>query len=108
MFRILLYHMRYASVRLDDERKNVHAAGAVTDVEPVLEKLNKLRVWKKRGKVAPHKPLLVLYALGQFSQGKERLCYSDVDKPLQSLLSEFGLGQSRGTEHPFWRLQNDG
>ena len=78
-------------------------------LEAVLEKLDKLRIWQKRGQSAPHKPLLMLYALGQFSQGKEALSFSEVDPALRTLLKEFGPRLQRmQSEYPFWRLQNDG
>ena len=78
-------------------------------LESVLEKLGELRIWKKGGKNAPHKPLLLLYALGQFSQGKETLPFSDVDRALRTLLKEFGSRlRYIHPEYPFWRLQNDG
>ena len=75
----------------------------------VLEKLGKLRIWKRHGQSAPHKPLLLLYAIGQFSQGKEALPYSAVDPALRKLLERFGPSLKHfHTEYPFWRLQNDG
>jgi len=68
-----------------------------------------MRVWKRNGVSAPHKPLLILYALGKLLNGESRLIpFSEVDEVLGNLLKEFGPGGSRkGTEFPFWRLQND-
>lgn len=77
--------------------------------EKILERLANLRMWQRRGHYAPHKPLLVLYALGQFSQGNEVLPYTAVDTALGRLLKEFGPRlRFIHTEYPFWRLQNDG
>jgi putative restriction endonuclease len=59
---------------------------------------------------APHKPLLVLYALGRWSGGDEAdIPFKDIDRDLTPLLKEFGPPrQSYHPEYPFWRLQNDG
>jgi putative restriction endonuclease len=66
-------------------------------------------MWAQYGRVAPHKPLLALYALGQFARGKEVIPFQDVDRDLSRLLKQFGpKTKSIHTEYPFWRLQNDG
>ena len=81
----------------------------MTDLESVLEKLGNLRIWRRHGQSAPHKPLLMLYALGQFSQGKQTLSFSEVDPALRALLKGVGPQLKHiHTEYPFWRLQNDG
>lgn len=76
-----------------------------------LKKLfRNITVWKKGQQRAPHKPLLLLYALANLSRGGgARLPYSLVDKDLRSLLIQFGpTRKSDHPEFPFWRLQNDG
>jgi putative restriction endonuclease len=75
-----------------------------------LNQLQSLNVWRRNGERAPHKPLLLLLALGALSRGKPRLLpYSEIDKPLQNLLRAFGPPRkSFHSEYPFWRLQNDG
>ena len=67
-------------------------------------------MWRSAGKRAPHKPLLVLYAIGKLLRGESRLIpYSEVDEGLGKLLQEFGLRRlKQGTQYPFWRLRNDG
>jgi putative restriction endonuclease len=68
-----------------------------------------IRVWARGDERAPHKPLLLLYALGRCSRGEPRLIpYADVDRDLRSLLVQFGpRRKSQHPEYPFWRLQND-
>ena len=80
------------------------------DRESILQKFETLNIWRKDGARAPHKPLLVLYAIGELLRGKDRLLpYSETDKNLEELLSEFGTWRSRrGTHYPFWRLKSDG
>lgn len=79
------------------------------DIRSVLERIDGMNIWKRRGQLAPHKPLLVLYALGQLARGNERVSYDTVHRDLGGLLREFG--PQRRTQHPeqpFWRLQADG
>lgn len=74
----------------------------------LLKRLSALKMWGRGGKIAPHKPLLVLYALGQFARGTKVIPFVDVDKKLGQLLRDFGGNlKSIHTEYPFWRLQND-
>jgi putative restriction endonuclease len=59
---------------------------------------------------APHKPLLILLALGQLQTKQTRfLPYEEVRNSLKNLLIEFGpKRQSYHPEQPFVRLSNDG
>jgi putative restriction endonuclease len=76
----------------------------------VLEKFDALNIWSRGGERAVNKPLLLLFALGRWSQGDEvDLPYTEVEDKLRKLLMEFG--PPRHTVHPeyaFYRLQNDG
>lgn len=71
---------------------------------------DRITVWKRGGQRAPHKPLLVLYALGRCYRNERRLIpYSEVHRELTKLLIEFGpTRKSYHPEYPFWRLRNDG
>lgn len=79
--------------------------------DPVIAMFAGLRVWKKGGERAPHKPLLVLLALGRWVQGERGpFAFGVVEKPLARLLTEFGPPR-RGSPQPalpFWHLQTDG
>jgi len=60
-----------------------------TELESAFSRLN---VWRRRGERAPHKTLLVLYALGKCSRGESRLIpYREIDERMRDLLVEFGL-----------------
>lgn len=67
-------------------------------------------MWRRKDERAPHKPLLVLYALGQLQAGAGRLIpFSQLETPLERLLEEFGPPRkSPHPELPFYHLQNDG
>lgn len=67
-------------------------------------------MWGSGDQRAPHKPLLLLLALGRLQRGEGRLAsFEEVKKPLAELLRRFG--RPRKTLHPinpFQRLANDG
>lgn len=68
-----------------------------------------LTVWKRGDQRAPHKPLLVLYALGRLVQGDRWLEFSEIEEDLSDLLIEFGPPRkNHHPEYPFWYLQSDG
>ncbi len=76
----------------------------------ILKAFDRINVWSRGSEHAPHKPLLVLYALGQLSRGGPNLvAFRDLSPKLTELLKEFGPTRlSYHPEYPFWRLQNDG
>jgi putative restriction endonuclease len=80
------------------------------DPAELRRRFNSLTVWKRGGERAPHKPLLVIYAIARLLRGEPRMiAYAEVDRDLGKLLVEFGPPrQSVHPEYPFWRLQNDG
>ena len=80
------------------------------DREEIIQRFETLSLWRREGERAPHKPLLVLYAIGRLLRDGVRLIpYSEIDENLERLLREFGPRRSNyGTHYPFWRLQNDG
>lgn len=59
---------------------------------------------------APNKPLLLLYALGQFMKGHKLIPYESTHPKLRELLIEYGppVKNDVTTEDPFVRLKNDG
>src|SRR5262249_43102814 len=66
---------------------------------------------------APHKPLLILYALGRWQAdalgrwqaGQTDISFRQAEPDLNALLREFGPPRkSDHPEQPFWRLQRDG
>lgn len=78
--------------------------------DEILQAFDRINVWSRGSERAPHKPLLVLYALGQLSRGgPNSVAFRDAAPKLTELLQEFGPSrQSYHPEYPFWRLQNDG
>ncbi len=80
------------------------------DREEIARKFETLRVWRRGDERAPHKPLLILYAIGKLLREEKRLLsFIEVDEKLGDLLNEFGPKRKvQKPEQPFWRLQNDG
>lgn len=74
-----------------------------------LERVAQLRQWSRGGSRAPHKPLLLLYALGRFQEdaGSE-LSYSAVEADLAQLLVEYGPPNKTTPAYPFHHLVSDG
>ena len=77
--------------------------------EEILDRFMQVNVWQQGDKRAPHKPLLLLYALGRCSrhEGNE-IPYLEVEHDLKQLLVDFGPPSVPRPEMPFWYLQNDG
>ncbi|MGC0205438.1 phosphorothioated DNA-binding restriction endonuclease [Streptomyces levis] len=74
-----------------------------------LERIAALRQWARNGSRAPHKPLLLLYALGRFQEDADRgLRYTGVEQDLQRLLAEYGPPHKTTPAYPFHHLTSDG
>jgi putative restriction endonuclease len=63
-----------------------------------------------QGEEAPHKPLMVLFALTQWLQwGTRRFAFTDIEDPIRGLIREFGFQGTSSADPrlPFWHLTND-
>ncbi|MFP4614945.1 MAG: phosphorothioated DNA-binding restriction endonuclease [Thiohalorhabdus sp.] len=80
------------------------------DRDQLTEKFRGLTIWKANGQRAPHKPLLVLLALGCLQRkGQQELPYAEIEGPMKQLLEDFGPPrQTYHPEYPFFHLQSDG
>ena len=80
------------------------------DRNEFLSRLEKIRVWRQGDARAPHKPLLILLALGRLARGKARLAGygTEIEEPLEKLLRRFGPPRrSHHPDQPFRRLPGD-
>ncbi|MCP2326991.1 putative restriction endonuclease [Hamadaea flava] len=80
---------------------------------PALARLASLRQHRRDGRRAPHKPLLVLLALGHLATaGSSRLTWADAQRSLGDLIAEFGpasrTSRVQAAAYPFTRLRSDG
>ena len=82
----------------------------MTKTDSILRDFHDLNMWQRGDERAPHKPLLVLLALGRLQSGAERLLpFDEIEQPLSDLLEGFGPPRkSLHPELPFFHLQNDG
>src|SRR5690348_11338123 len=82
-------------------------------LEDVLERLTSLRQYQHHGKRVPHKPLLVLLALGQLeSTGSSAVSWEVAQDRLADLIVEFGpqtrTSRNQSAAYPFTQLRRDG
>jgi len=79
------------------------------DEKAIIECFSSLNIWKNGDKRAPHKPLLVLLAIGYLQNENRRLLpYKEIGPKLEKLLMEFGTPKNASNTHyPYWRLQQE-
>ncbi len=84
--------------------------GRIDSQSDLMKSINDLSIWRKGDQRAPHKPLLILYALAKYqNEGKKYISYELARKDLKQLLMEFvPLRKSYHPEQPFVRLTHDG
>ena len=73
------------------------------------ERVARIRTWNQGGIRAPHKPLLLLYALGRLQQQgtSTPVAFTEAGEPLDRLLTDFGPPHKTSPAYPFRRLAND-
>ena len=79
----------------------------------VLARIASLRQHRQGGQRSPHKPLLVLLALGRLAAtGSSELPWTVAEPALADLIAEFGppsaTGRAQSAAYPFTRLRADG
>lgn len=75
-----------------------------------MQLLTSIKIWRLGPRRAPHKPLLLLLALGNLCQRQPRMqSYQAIAQRLQGLLKRFGPpSRTFHPEYPFLRLYRDG
>lgn len=77
--------------------------------EDLLKRFDAIRTFVKGGKLAPHKPLLLLYALSKLkNENAERIAFNDAEEIVSPLIKTYGPFRAKTTvAYPFARLAND-
>ena len=78
--------------------------------QEIINKFENIKSWQRGFQRAPHKPLLILLALGEIQRGNRNLLsYKDIEEKLKQLLIDFGPPERNvRPQYPFIRLANDG
>lgn len=98
---------------IDFEEVLVETASVLSPSEQaILERFAALRQHQQDGHRSPHKPLLVLLALGRIaSTGRSDLPWSEAESVLADLVAEFGrpsrTNRRQSAAYPFTRLRSD-
>jgi putative restriction endonuclease len=88
-------------------------SGSAEMARGLLGRFTALRQHRRNGQRSPHKPLLVLLALGRLAEtGSSVLPWSVAEPVLADLIAEFGppsrTGRAQSAAYPFTRLRADG
>jgi len=81
------------------------------DRSDILDRIRGLRTYRIGDRRAPHKPLLVLYAIAQLQRGERKLSCDNINRALSPLLAAYAPPVKNGRhqpELPYWHLATDG
>lgn len=78
--------------------------------EDWIARVGAINQWSRNGVRAPHKPLLLLYAIGKLaSTGSSEVAFADAEESLKDLLVRYGPpGTGATPQYPFRHLETDG
>ena len=82
----------------------------VTGGDDWEDRVAHIRSWSRNGIRAPHKPLLLLYALGRLQRAGANtpVAFTEAEGPLAQLLTDYGPPAKSSPGYPFHHLTNDG
>lgn len=75
-----------------------------------LNAVEKLNVYRRGERRAPHKPLLLLLAISRLQKGERDIPFADVESALNPLLNAYAppVASRHQPELPYWYLRSDG
>lgn len=75
----------------------------------LLKRFDSIRIFARGGKLAPHKPLLILYALSKLKNEKiERISFDAAEDIVGPIIQTYGPFNAKTTvAYPYARLAND-
>lgn len=77
------------------------------DISDVRKRFAQIDAVDARGSRRPHRPLLVLYALGKLEEDVRKLSFEQLDRDFDVILKEFGPPHETSVKYPFWYLRKD-
>ena len=76
--------------------------------EEFLDRIRKMKIWQRGDQRAPHKPLLLLLALGDLQNQRPRLSsWTETQGRLDQIFAQFGHPGKKTLDEPFKRLPGD-
>ncbi len=63
----------------------------------IMHALSSVTIWRRKSERAPHKPLLVLLAIGELIKGKDELPFETYEPVMRKLLEDFGPPEKTST-----------
>ena len=77
--------------------------------DDIVGRFDSIKIFAKDKRLAPHKPLLLLYALAELKNKKrERIDFNDAEKTVGPLIRQYGSFNTQArVAYPFERLAND-
>lgn len=92
------------------QRPKIPSSTGNVQLQRVLKRIAALRTYKRGERRAPHKPLLLLVAIGEMLRGNDELKFRDVESALMPLLTAFAppVQGRHQPELPYWYLISDG
>ena len=79
------------------------------DKKNLIHSLKNISVFEDHTGRAPHKPIMLLYALAQLQAGNTSVGFNDIYKPVEKILkSILPHRQKVNSLYPFWYLRSDG
>ena len=76
----------------------------------LLQRIRALRTYRQGERRAPHKPLLLLFAISRLQRGVRKISFSDVEQALSPLLNAYAppVKGRHQPALPYWHLTTDG
>lgn len=101
--------MRFIGKALSDRLNFRKGSDLIEMPDDILKRFDSVRIFARGGKLAPHKPLLLLYALAKLKSEKaERIAFNDAEEVVGPLIQTYGPFNAKTTvAYPFARLAND-
>lgn len=105
----MMYDATKIEVDFINKEARILVIGNITEVEELKSRLLNVGAWKREGRKAPHKPLLLLFSLSKLlKENRKTLKFDEIKNEFKKILLKFGGTKRPHPEYPFIYLKNDG